>query len=52
MVGDHYQINPSDSSVDDAANLVIIGKDNQDFSDLISKNWEKIFNEKPSLIPN
>lgn len=52
MVGDHYQINPSDSSVDDAANLVIIGKDNQDFSDLISENWEKIFNEKPSLIPN
>ena len=52
MVGDHYQINPVESSVDDGAELVIIGKDNQDFSALISENWEKIFKEKPSLIPN
>jgi G3E family GTPase len=52
MVGDHFVINTATLSQAEASELVIIGKDNQDFSELLAENWERLFKEKPSIIPN
>ncbi len=49
MVGDHYQIKESDVAFQVEKELVIIGKDSQDFQEQIIHNWKKIFSEVPNI---
>lgn len=52
MVSEHFVINQDKTAQAEKSELVIIGRDNQDFSQLLLDEWESLFSETPKITAN